>query len=728
MPEAHPASSKVRFGPFELDRESGQLLKEGRRIKLQDQPFQILCILLEQPGRVVTREELKNRVWPADTFVEFDQGLYSAIRRLRDTLNDSAETPRYIETLARRGYRFISSFPESGPQNASELSRIAASAQSQLPPAEAVRANQRTHIVWALACLTVLGLALVGARWYFQPPAISPLRARWVITPPDQFIFHASGDAGGPVAVSPDGQQLAFAALDANGRQQLWVRPLDGLQARPLPGTEAAYYPFWSPDSRSLGFFSNGQLKRLDVAGGSVATICHVASARGGTWNQQGVILFAPDLRGGLYRVPASGGDPTPVTQVDFSHNDSHRWPYFLPDGQHFLYLATTHTDLTHSHEAAYVASLDGKESKLLLASHAKVIYASGYLLFVNDATLMAQPFDLRRLELVGTPSIVERGVDTNMGWRSAVFSASQNGILAYAPAPPDSGNRLVWSSRTGKQLGVVGDIGRYGSLRLSPDGQQLAVEHQQPSHHLWIYDLKRNAKSQFTFGSSGEAEPVWSPDGKKIVFASERKGHTDLYWKSVAGLESEALLLESPLNKFPLDWSPDGKFLLYVETDHSFKSNLWALPMSGPQKPRLLLTGDFYSEDGYFSPDGHWITYVSLEQGTNQAFVIPFPGPGNKKQISPAGGIYPVWRKDGKAVFYVDDSGTLQETEVDFRNLDLAVGSTRALFPGNVEILPDQSRTYDAAPDGRLIINTRKQENQTLIVVVSNWSTGQRK
>jgi serine/threonine protein kinase len=602
---------------------------------------------------------------------------------------------------------------------ASELNWIAAGSQSGVPPAN-VWPIRRMLVLGAVVGLALLALTVTSARLNFRPPPASPPRARWIITPPDKFTFHPTGDIGGPVVVSPDGQRLAFAAVDANGKQLLWVRRLDSLQAEPLLGTEGSYYPFWSPDSQSLGFFSNGQLKRVSANGGSVVSLCNVVNARGGSWNQHGIIVLAPDYRGVLYRVPATGGNPEPVTRLDSKH-DSHRWPYFLPDGEHFLYLAVTHDSLSHADEGIYVASLDGKENKFLLRTRANGAYADGHMLYLNESTLMAQPFDLRRLELAGEPTALEEGVEEAQGWMLGVFSVSQNGVLSYAPASP--GNQLVSLSRSGQRLGLVADVGRYQSLRLSPDGQYLAVEHERPSHHLWIYDLKHNSKSQFTFGSSANAVPVWSPDGKEIVFASDRKGHTDLYRKSVSGSDVEHVLLESTSNKFPISWSPDGKFLLYSESDQYYRANLWVLSFDGSGSPHVLLTDDFYSTDGIFSPDGHWIAYTSREQGNNQIFVTAFPGPGTKRQISFAGGSNPIWRRDGGALFYLDDSGNLCEAEVSLRNADLSVGNATTLFRSPAATLSGQGLTYDVTPDGRFIVNTLSQENQAQIIVVSNWN-----
>ena len=256
----------------------------------------------------------------------------------------------------------------------------------------------------SVAGLAILALAVLSTRLYFRPlPAVAP-RAHWVIGPPEKTTFHPAGDIGGPVVVSPDGQRLAFAAVDAKGKQLVWVRPLDSLKAEPLSGTEDAYYPFWSPDSQSLGFFANGQLKRVRVDGGSAVSLCNVVNARGGSWNQHGIIVFAPDYRGALYRVPASGGNPELVTRLDPKH-DSHRWPDFLPDGEHFLYMAVSHDSVSHADEGIYVASLDGKENKFLFRTRANAAYADGHLLYLNENTLMARPFDLSRLELAGEPS-----------------------------------------------------------------------------------------------------------------------------------------------------------------------------------------------------------------------------------------------------------------------------------------------------------------------------------
>ena len=600
--------------------------------------------------------------------------------------------------------------------------------QSGSPPPTVIP-PKASYIPWLVAALALALAAIAAARLYFHSSPSAAPRSRWVMAAPEKSTLQSTGLEGGSIAVSPDGQRLAFAATDSNGKQQLWVRPLDALQATPVPGTEGAYFPFWSPDGSSLGFFSNRQLKRVSLDGGPGVPLSDVHIGRGGTWSQQGVILYAPNVDGPLFQIPAAGGTPSAVTEVDSSVHDTHRWPSFLPDGQHFLFFAAGHDDLSNTHDAVYVGSLDNKASKLVVATHSGAAFANGRLLYLNDSTLMARPFDLRRLELTGNAVVVQEGVESNTGYWSAIFSVSQNGLLAFTPTDPNSGNRLTWFSSEGKPLGTVGELGRYQSLSLSPDGRQAIVEHSLPHHELWIYDLQRNSRSQLTFGPAANSASVWSPDGKEIVFASNRNGHPDLYRRSISGSGSgpsdERLLLQLPGNKYPEAWSPDGNYLLYSVSARN-RTSLWVVNTSGQEAPRLLLDDPFFAASGNFSPDGRWITYASQEQGGSDIFVIPFPGPGAKRQISSKNTThYPAWRKDGRAIFYADDDGNILETAVSIQGSELAVGTTRRLFRGNPEFLPTAGRTFAVAPDGRFLVNVRSQDNQKQIVVVSNWDSG---
>lgn len=646
-------------------------------------------------------------------------------------------TPPALERIVKR---CLAKDPDDRWQSASDLAselkwiaEVATPSGSQIAVPVLPPRKQKLLVrgLWSLGALVLLASAFFVTQMYFTQPSGYNFRARWNIEPPEKNAFHASGDGGGPVALSPDGQRMAFVAVDENGTSRLWVRALDSLKAQPLEGTEDASYPFWSPDSRSLGFFANKQLKRIDASGGPLHSLCSVRNARGGSWGTGGIIFFSPHVNEPLYSVPATGGTPAQVTKLDVSQHDSHRWPYFLPDGKHFLYFAASHEDLSHAHDGIYVASLDGKENKLVLRAHSNAAYANGYLLFLQESALMAQPFDLRRRELTGETSPAAENVETDAGWWLSIFTASQNGALAFSPINPNSGNKLLWFDRSGKQTGSVADVGKYQVLRLSPDGQQLAVEIAQPNSDLWVYDLRQATRSQLTFGSSGNTLPVWSPDGTQIAFSSDRRnGIVDIYKKSSSGSQDEQVMLQSPANKFVLDWSPDGRSLLYLESNGQYDASLRVLPLGGQGEPQTLLKPPFYDADGRFSPDGRWIAYTSRQQGPEFVFVIPFPGPGAAKQISSTSGtLSPVWRKDGKAISYIDDNGNLIETEVTTTGGTLTVGKTHQLFKTKNNTFPYQGYPYDISRDGqRFLINTRGDENRSEITVVTNWMAGLKK
>jgi eukaryotic-like serine/threonine-protein kinase len=624
---------------------------------------------------------------------------------------------------------------QSASDLASELAWIASGSSTTLPSPTSLKRSRSVPWLWLGAMAVISAAALLVARTYLAPASNFPYRARWNILPPEKHAFPAPLDAPGRVALSPDGQRMAFVASDETGKSRLWVRALDALNAQPLEGTEGASDPFWSPDSRSLGFFANRQLRRMDAAGGPVLTLCQGDVARGGSWNQEGVILFAPFTSGGIYQVTATGGTPVPVTQINASQRyTTHRWPYFLPDGKHFLYLAGSHADINHARDAVYVASLDGKENKLLLHAHSNAAYANGYLLYVRESTLMAQPFDLRRLQLTGEAQPVAENVETDTGWWHSVFTVSQNGVLAFAPVIANSKNQLLWFDRSGRQLNSVGEPGDYRTLRLSPDGQQLAVEISQSVSDLWVFDLKQNTRSQLTFGSFANTMPAWSPDGKTLAFSSNRQNDiADIFKKPSGSTQSEEAMLQSPADKFALDWSPDGQYLLYLQAEGvtatgALASSLMALPLRGEAKPVLLLKSPLYDTGGRFSSDGHWIVFSSRMAGPRQVFVIPFPGPGTPKQISSSFGLAPLWRKDGKAILYLNAENSVMETEVEAKGNDLAIGKTQLLFKAKAKnsVTSYTGYPFDVSPDGqRFIVNSHTEQNSQEITVIANWVVG---
>ena len=582
--------------------------------------------------------------------------------------------------------------------------------------------------------LAVLLAALAFVHFREEPPESRVVRT--FIPPPEKARFTITttlGFSAAPV-LSPDGRRLVFGATSAEGKIQLWLRPVDSLTAQPLAGTERGSGPFWSPDSRYVAFFAGGKLKKIDTFGGPPVTLCDAPQGRGGAWNQAGVIVFAPSNTGPLYQVSAEGGISTPVTKADTGI--SHRFPWFLPDGRHFLYAAYG-IDVRLRMAAVRVSSIDSiAEGKVVVDTNSNAIYAQGYLLFLREDTLMAQPFDVKRLVTTGEAIPVAESVQSvgNPG-RSGVFSASGTGLLAYLTGGSQTSSRLVWFDRGGKQIETLGDPGNLSSLHLSPDGRNAAVsiaDVAARNQNIWLFDVGRRLRTRFTFDSVGEFEAVWSPDGSSIAFDSNEKGPSDLYRKASSGAGAEELLYADKLNKFPRSWSPDGKFLLYRAVgDPKTGDDLWVLPLAGERKPFPFAQTTFAEVSGQFSPDGRWIAYQSDESQRAEIYVAPFNGPGSvpagKRQISTAGGIQPRWRRDGKEIFYISSDGRLTAADVSVKGTTFEVGAVRALFP--LPIIGVAHR-YDVSPDGQrfLAIVPNEQPDNEPVTLVQNWTAGLKK
>jgi len=438
------------------------------------------------------------------------------------------------------------------------------------------------------------------------------------------------------------------------------------------------------------------------------------------------VIVFAPDSAGALQQVSASGGVVSAVTKRDEARGElSDRWPYFLPDGQHFLYLRRGITG-SESETAIYVASLASKESKLLLRASSNVAYAQGFLVFLREGRLVAQQFDTNRLEVAGDAFPIAEDVQSELSMARGVFAVSENGVLAYQTGSVRNGSELIWFDRNGKRLSVLGDLAIYDIPQLSPDGKRLTaaiVDPQNGNQDLWLYELARGLRTRFTVDPADERSPAWSPDGSHIVFCSNRKGHFNLYQKAASGVGSEELLLESNLDKFATSWSPDGQFLLYDTVEPKSKRDLWVLPLTGDRKPFQFLQTEFTEANGQFSPDGRWIAYSSDESGRNEIYVMPFPGPGGKRQISTSGGSHPKWRGAGREIFYLAPDNKLMAAEVSGQGATLEVGAVRSLF----EVRPyfEIGSVYDLTSDGqRFLINTTvEQKASGPITLVINWT-----
>jgi serine/threonine protein kinase len=662
---------------------------------------------------------------------------------LKDGPPDLTTTNQNLSPALERLVRHcLEKLPEKRFQSANDLSfaieplaipsdaNVASPLQeSPLTPIAMHRAS-RKRLGWLVASMFLLATLVALAMAYFRRPDVEGRAVRSFILPPEKTSFNFVGTNAGSLSISPDGRRLVFGATTAEGKHVLWVRSLDALSAQALTGTEDGYFPFWSPDSRFLGFFADGKLKKIDAAGGPEFALCDAPLARGGTWSRNGVIVFAPDRSGALQQVSGSGGASSAVTQLGEARSGTtHRWAYFLPDGEHFLYLSRGATASESETGAIYVASLASKGSKLLLRASSNVAYAQGYLLFLRQATLMAQAFDAKRLEMVGAAFPVADHVQSEPSMARGVFAVSENGVLAYQTGSARNGSQLAWFDRNGKQLSLLGDQAIYGFPQLSPDGKRVMVtivEPQNGNEDVWLSEVAHGRRIRFTTDPADETSPAWSRDGSHIAYGSNRKGHFDLYQKVSSGVGSDELLLESDLDKYPMSWSPDGRFLLYYTVDPKTKLDLWVLPVTGDRKPFPFLQTEFNEANGQFSPDGRWITYISDESRRNEVYVAPFPGPGGKQQISTSGGRQPKWRADGKEIFYLDSSNKVMAAEVNGQGARLEVGAVRPLFevhtyePGYV-----YDAMYDATADGqRFLFNTVTERKASApITLVLNWT-----
>jgi eukaryotic-like serine/threonine-protein kinase len=639
----------------------------------------------------------------------------------------------------------LSQLPEKTPQGIRELlqrcllkdpkQRLQAIGEARIvlekclvdPNAEsaAVAPTASTNREWAFAAFGAAGVlaAIVLAILYFSrsPEKSRVVRSHLKPMGGSSFVTNQGG-----FALSPDGSRLAYVALDADGKTRMWVRSLDSLEAHALAGTEGAAMPFWSPDSRFIAFFASEKLKKVDASGSPPLALCDVATGRGGTWNQEDVILFAPAVNAPLQRVSASGGTPTPVTKLNSTKGETtHRWPFFLPDGRHFLYVAGTPFGLKEDPKnAIMLGSLDSPESKFVLHTHSGAMYGSGQIVFLRENTLMRQSFDAKRLELAGDAIPIADPVQEDETTIHGIYSVSQNGLLVYLEGGSDVGRELILTDRNGKRVEEVPGHEAYSTPRVSPDGKRLAYTVSSSGYDIWNYDMQRKVKTRLTFGGSAKQAniaAVWSPDGKRIAFSSVRGGKYGIYEKPADGSGNETLLLEGTDQlKYPNDWSPDGKFLSYQEAGHGF-FGIWILPVNGERKPYPFLPSPFSMRGAVFSPDGKWLAYCSNESGDLKVYVASFPGPGGKWQVSPGGGCTPRWKHDGQELFYLSSDNRVMAAEIRVNGSSVEIGDVRVLF----ETLSNTNfgGGFDVMADGKnfAIAYETGQAGATL-TLVQNW------
>lgn len=649
-------------------------------------------------------------------------------------------TPPALERAVRK---CLAKDPEDRWQNARDLaSELKWIAEGGGAPTVAPVAMKRPPQLLLYSALAAALLAAgVFAVLYWRAGRVPARAIISEIPPPPNTRFAFNGSGAGLPALAPDAHALAFCARDENGRSMIWMRPLDSAAAHPLSGTEGASDPFWSPDSRSLGFFADGMLKTMDASGGPATVLAPASAEVGGTWNRDGTILFFPDSSG-IYKVAVTGGTPALVLT-----NDAHRlaywgYPKFLPDGRHFLYWAGGGDPAS---TGTYFASLDGKQRRFIVRDNAIIGCASGFLLDVRGSVLVAQSFDPAQGQLSGSLFTVTPRVGSTIF--AGISDASQNGVLIYLPGGGIE-KRLTWFDRTGSTTGNTSEVGDYFDLRLSPDGRKLvfnaAYPAGSPNSEIWINELARSVRMRITVDpDSDHGLPVWSPDASMIAYSVlSGRARSGIYRKAANGSGSEELILpaeSADVQVWPTSWSHDGRFILYTYGSISLSpADIGVLPLAGDRKPHSFVKAPGGAFDGQFSPNGRWVAYVSRESGKSEVYVVPFDpvrltvaaedANGNERGkllISANGGSFPRWRGDGKEIYYIAPAGHVMSVQIAEKGNSMEVSTPQVLF----QSWPTAGAApFDVTADGKkFIINTAVWQNAPLTLVV-NWTAGLKK
>jgi serine/threonine protein kinase len=626
-----------------------------------------------------------------------------------------AETPEGIRRLLRRCLRKEPTLRLRDAGDARIEIDEARSSPELDGPVRQIPSTRRERLAWASAFgLVTLIAVLLSVRAFRPAPAVPEARLE-INTPPTRDLS---------LAISPDGLKIVFAARSA-GQSQLWLRSLDSPAARPLPGTERASTPFWSPDSRSIGFFADSMLKRMDIDGGSVRTLASAPAGLGGAWNGDGTILFSTNPGRPIFRIPAEGGELAAVTRFESPQQGSQSSPRFLPDDRHFLFFVSGSPEA----RGVYIGTLDGLDTNRLFDSDTPAAYtAAGQLLFIRQGQLLAQDFDTTRLVPKGTPSLIDEHVN-----RGTALSASAAGPVVYrTPSAVSDQRQLVWIDRSGMEVGKViyADTAAQGPS-LSPVGRRVAVFRIASGNtDIWSYETERRTWERVTFDSSDDIYPLWSPDGTRIVFGSNRNGGTmNLYRKLLSAAPgSEELLLSTSQPKFPMDWSPDGRLVLYDSIDPKRGVDIWALPLEGDRKPFEVVQTAFNERLAQFSHDGKWIAYQSDKTGRFEIYIQPFPGPGGDSPVSTDGGAQVRWNPNGKELFYIapDDRLMAVPIRVAADGKTVEAGTPVGLFATNVgsTAINTNRQQYMVSADGRSFVmnSVPGAAGVSSITVILNW------
>jgi Tol biopolymer transport system component len=650
----------------------------------------------------------------------------------------STLVPRVPPALDRVIGTCLAKDPDDRYQTARDLLRdlkwaASSDAAGPVPLTPAAAPPGSSRVAWSIAAVSVLGFlaaATVAVRHYIELPQ-RPDVVRFAIAPLENRVF---GGPRGPgtglatqIAVSPDGRSVAFVTGSGNGNFEIWLRRLDALTSVPIVGTDGASFPFWSPDGTAIAFFADGKLKRVAIGGGPAVELCDAPMGRGGTWAPDGTIVFAPAASGPLHRVSSAGGIATPVSTLDTSYGElGHRWPRFLPDGRSLLFTAVTGAaNVAPKPSTIKWMSLGSGTATTLITTESQGDYMAGHLVFYRDGILLAQPFDAVAGRLHGEPFPVAENVGAE-GSRLASFSAASTGTLVYSSGGR-VGTRLTWTDRSGNVLETVGEQASYTSVALSPDERRAAVALTTGpplNRDIWLIELRRGVMTRLTFQSGEDTSPAWSPDGTQLVFQSMRPGAGSLRSVRVGGTAVDEPLIEQAAGVYsPSDWSSDGRHILYSHAERTLGApDLWALPTSGDRKPIRLTETPYAEAFPVLSPDGRWFAYTSDEARDNQVYVQPFPPTGRKYLVSRDGGSQPLWRRDGRELYFLTQDATLYSVTV------ATVPEFEAGIPQRLFASPAPSftggRAYAVSRDGqRFLFAAVAQVSTAPLHVVLNWS-----
>jgi serine/threonine-protein kinase len=748
--QPEPDRRPLRFGVFELHPASGELRKHGVRVRLQDQPLKLLLSLVERPGEVYSREELFKRIWPEGTFVDYERGLNVAVTRLRQVLGDSADAPRYVETLGRKGYRFIAPVERIRP-----IELIQPTGEPDLPLTREAQTTSRSLRWWLYASALAIGvLAIVAtAGWIRGPRLEQRTLARLGINLGPEMAAAGYG-AGTLLAVSRDGTRLAVAVGGPGGeyapvkdmsRDRLATRRIDQSQLTILPGTEGAASPFFSPDGQWIGFFAWGKLKKIPAEGGQSITLCdadtHSAGRASmfyptGSWGDDGNIVAALNVAAGLWRVPATGGPPVPLFKQE--RGEIYRWPQVLTGDEAVLFTASR-----GDYEGGNIDVVSIRTGQRKTVQQAGIVgryLPSGHLVFLRQNLLMAAPFDLKALTVNGPPRAVMEDMGGRLeGWN---YDFSQTGSFVYLSPAQEPRNSVFWLDRAGHLSPLQTEPGFYASPRFSPDGTRLAFSMNGRSSQgiyvqdIWVQNLDTGTRSRLTSLQGVNDSPVWTPDGRSIIFRSVNQPNPGIYVVRADGGGGTRRLADLTTGGFPSSLSPDGKWLTIWDLN---LNGVWTAPVETGHDGLQLGKAELFLKTSLdppitgrttatFSPDGRWLAYSSLESGQIELYVRPFPGPGGKVPISTTGGTHPVWSRNGRELFYKDRyTGKLMVVSYRVTSDSFVPGEPRAWSEKSVLDL-GELYSYDVAPDGKRVAvvlypdGTADQKPATSLTILLNF------